>query len=64
MLDEQRSAEALFDGLDVSGDGGVGGVETAGSSKQAPTALQFEKNRRSFQSNMLCPCRLRSMQAV
>ena len=43
VLDKQRGAEALFDGLDVPGHGGVGGVQTAGSGEQTPAALQFEK---------------------
>lgn len=43
MLNKQRSAEAFFNGLDVAGDGGVGGVESAGGGEQAAAALQFEK---------------------
>jgi hypothetical protein len=43
MLDKQRRAEALFDGLDVPGHGSVGGVQTAGSGEQTPAALQLEK---------------------
>jgi hypothetical protein len=36
----------------VPGDGGVGGVQASGGGQQAAAALQLEKNRRSFQSNM------------
>jgi hypothetical protein len=56
MLDEQRGAEAFFDGLDVPRHGGVGGVQASGGGQQAAAALQLEKNRRSFQSNMNRPC--------
>jgi hypothetical protein len=43
MLDEQRSAEAFFNGLDVPRHGGVGGVQTSGRRQQTPAALQLEK---------------------
>lgn len=43
MLDEQRGAEAFFDGLDMPGDGGVRGVQTPGGGEQAAAALQLEK---------------------
>lgn len=43
MLDEQRGAEAFFDGLDMPGDGGVGGVQAAGGREQATAALQLKK---------------------
>ena len=39
MLNEQRGAEAFFDGLDVPRDGGVGRVQASGCGQQTSAAL-------------------------
>ncbi len=39
VLHEQRGAEAFLDGLDMPGDGGVGGFQALRGGKQAAAAL-------------------------